>query len=271
MTARRSQAKPPERQPFRNMGKTCRSRTVEPKVVKWADITTPPYHGGRFVARQLRRTDIEKAAELWRAAYPETYGSSHEFILYPDQYEGLIALQDSWEEDAVSKKHCMPVVEELATGRLVAASLLTKEDKNLQIELTFLGTLPEYRGMQVTYGLTYMVYHICKESGAEYLTTFLETWHDITQKMIIQGGWKIAGIFPGNFTRWKGGDQEYRACTVHAYRFIHDGAEYATKPEEWNLAPEIKELWECLERINEKIASNISLARWDRVRQHFEG
>lgn len=45
-----------------------------------------------------------------------------------------MALQETWAEEAANKKHCAPVVEELAGGRLVAASPLTKQDKNLQIE-----------------------------------------------------------------------------------------------------------------------------------------
>jgi len=91
---------------------------------------------------------------------------------------------------------------------------------------------------------------IAIKSGAEYFTTFCETWHDITQNWCIKGGWKIAGIFPGNFTRWHGNNQEYRGCEVHFYKFVGDGEKYTTKPEEWHLAPEARDVWEILEKVN---------------------
>ena len=91
-----------------------------------------------------------------------------------------------------------------------------------------------------------------QDSGAEYVTVFCETWHDITQYMWFKRmGWKVAGIFPGNFTRWNGDQEEYRGCTVHFYRLINDGEKYSTKREEWRLLPEISRLWDCLAEINE--------------------
>jgi hypothetical protein len=94
-----------------------------------------------------------------------------------------------------------------------------------------------------------------KESGAEYLTTFLETWHTITQAETLKmgKGWRVAGIFPGNFTRWAGDQQEYRACEIYMYRFINEGDKYATKPEEWRLHPDLQQLWEALEAFNRRL------------------
>jgi hypothetical protein len=63
-------------------------------------------------------------------------------------------------------------------------------------------------------------------------------------------GWKIAGIFPGNFTRWAGGEKEYRGCTIHFYRFLNNGDKISTKPEEWDLLPEIRDLYDFMEKIN---------------------
>ena len=65
-------------------------------------------------------------------------------------------------------------------------------------------------------------------------------------------GWKIGGIFPGQYTRWAGGDEEYRGCTVHFYKFINGGEQYTTQPEEWDLLPEVEELWKAMEKINAK-------------------
>ena len=100
-----------------------------------------------------------------------------------------------------------------------------------------------------------MMARMSQVSGAEYLTTFLETWHTITQAETLKtaSGWKVAGIFHGNFTRWAKDQQEYRACEVYMYRFINDGDKYATKPGEWQLQPELRQLWEALEAFNRSL------------------
>jgi hypothetical protein len=38
------------------------------------------------------------------------------------------------------------------------------------------------------------------------------------------------------------------------YRFINQGDQYATKPEEWHLHPELQRLWEELEGFNRRLA-----------------
>jgi len=150
----------------------------------------------------------------------------------------------------------MLVVQDTVTGRLAAASLMTKYDRNLQIEWTFAGTHPDYRQQGLMHLLGGMMSRMSKVSGAEYLTTFLETWHTITQgeTLKIGKGWRVAGIFPGNFTRWAGDQQEYRACEVHMYRFINDGEAYATRPAEWQLHPDLQQLWEALETVDARLA-----------------
>jgi hypothetical protein len=242
-------------QPYRDMGKSCQTRPIREKVVRWVKPEPRETGDGCYTGRPLARADIEAAAELWRHAYPEIYGSSHDFILYPEDYDGRMALVETWEEDAVKKPCCMLVVQEKTTGRLAATSLMTKFDQNLQIEWTFAGTHPAYRQKGLMGLLGEMMGWMCKVSGAEYLTTFLETWHTITQGETLKmgKGWRIAGIFPGNFTRWAGDQQEYRACEVHMYRFINEGDKYATKPEEWQLHPELQRLWESLEAFNRRV------------------
>ncbi len=241
--------------PYHPMGRSCLTRPIRDKQVVWVRPEPRLSKDGRFVARPLHLAEIEAAAELWRQAYPEVYGTDHEFILFPEDYEPRLIFADTWEQEAKAKKYCMLVVAEIATGRLAAGSLMTKFDKNLQIEYTFAGTHPDYRRLGLMDLLGRSMHWMAGQSGAEYLTTFLETWHTITQTRTLQPGhgWKVAGIFPGNFTRWNGGDQEYRACEIYLYQFIKDGEKYATKPEEWQLHPEIRRLWECLESINARL------------------
>ena len=141
------------------------------------------------------------------------------------------------------------------TFRLAAATLMTKFDQNLQIEYTFAGTHPDYRRLGLMGALGRVMDRLVRASGAEYLTTFLETWHTITQEETFKRGrgWQVAGIFPGNFTRWAGDQQEYRACEVHLYQFVNEGEKYATRPEEWQLHPELQALWDLLETINARL------------------
>jgi len=237
--------------PYRKMARTCRTRPVSPKRIVWTRFESQPIVNGRFQVKPLRRGLIESAAALFRLAYPEIYGSPHEFLLDPEQYEKLIALEETWEQDAANKVYCMTVVEELATRKVVSATLLTKYEKNLQVEYTFAATHPDYRQRDLTDELRRVTRQISYRSGAEYLTTFCETWHDITQNWCIKGGWKIAGIFPGNFVRWNGDDEEYRGCAVHFYRFIGDGEAHTTRPQEWHLAAPVKEVWDTLQRVND--------------------
>lgn len=241
--------------PFRPMGQSCQTRPIRAKGVRWVKPEPRETRDRRFVGRPLALADIEAAAELWRHAYPELYGSSHDFMLYPEDYEARMALVQTWEEDSLKKPCCMLVVQETATGRFAAASLMTKYDQNLQIEWTFAGTHPDYRQKGLMGLLGEMMAWMCQVSGAEYLTTFLETWHTITQAETLKmgQGWRVGGIFPGNFTRWAGDQQEYRACEVYMYRFINEGDKYATKPEEWQLHPELRRLWETLAAFNRRL------------------
>lgn len=248
--------------PYREMATTCKTRPLNRKRVSWQRFDSEPFEEGRFRAGVLSRRHIDSAAAVFRQSYPEVYGSPHEFVLIPEKYEDRIALEETWENDRRRKVYCMPVVVELETDRVVAATMLTKIEKNLQVEFTFAATLPEYRHKNIMQKLRAVTWKTALASGAEYFTTFLETWHDITQKWCLKDGWQVAGIFPGNFVRWKQPDQEYRGCTVQCYRFVRNGSDYTTQPEEWKLIPEFTELWEVLERINKKIGQQGDIPRW---------
>ncbi len=240
--------------PYRKMAASCRTRPLRDKRITWIKVEPEPLVDGKYQVGPLRRELIESAAHLWRTAYPELYGSPHEFILDPEHTERLVALADNWEEDSRNKVYCMTVVEEVETRNVVSATLLTKFERNLQVEYSFAATHPDYREKNITNPLRRVTRRIARNSGAEYFTTFCETWHDITQKWCIKGGWKIAGIFPGQFTRWNGDNEEYRGCAVHFYHFSDDGEAFSTKPEEWRLAGPVKRVWELLEEVNREIA-----------------
>jgi ribosomal protein S18 acetylase RimI-like enzyme len=240
--------------PYRETGKTCELREIKKKQVIWPFIDyTDPEHPN-FRLRMISRKDTASVAGLWQAAYPEVYGSVHEWILHPDKYQGRVAFVDDWETDSRTMPHTVMIGEDQDTGRIVMASIYTKWDQNLHIEASFFAIHPDYRKGRIASAIwtnLALFYKWLETSGAEYVTVFCETWHNITQYIWFKRfGWKIAGIFPGNFLRWAGGDCEYRGCTVHFYRFINDGEKYATKPEEWDLLPEIRELWEYLEKTN---------------------
>jgi len=131
--------------PFRPMARTCLTRPIREKRLLWVRPEPRTSPDGRFVARLPWRRDLPAAAELWRQAYPEIYGSVHDFLLFAEDCEDKVALEDTWETDAAAKPCLMLVAEERASGRLAAATLMTKVDKNLQIEFSFAATHPEFR------------------------------------------------------------------------------------------------------------------------------
>ncbi len=248
--------------PYREMATTCETRPTREKRVVWNRFESERFEHGRFQVKVLSRDLIDSAARLWRNSYPELYGSPQEFLFLPERYEAHFALEETWDDDYDKKVYLMPVVVELETRKVVSASVLTKYEGNLQVEFSFAATLPEYRLKDITDNLRIVTWKTAMASGAEYFTTFLETWHDITQKWVINYGWKVAGIFPGNFVRWKHPDQEYRGCTVHAYLFANEGERFVTRPEEWSLTPEMREIWETLDRVNKKIAQRGTIPPW---------
>ncbi len=243
-------------QPYRKMGLSCELREIKEKRVIWPLINQIDPNNPNFRLRTVTRNDLEEVAELWRASYPEVYGSVHEWILDPQEYEKRVAFAENWKEHSVTRPNAMFVGEDLQAGKIVMSSIYTKWNRNLHVEASFIAIHPDARKGKIASSIWSNLasfYKWLEESGAEYVTVFCETWHNITQYIWFKRlGWKIAGIFPGNFTRWAGGNNEYRGCTIHFYRLINDGIRYTNQPEEWSLIPEVKELWDCLEKINAK-------------------
>ena len=245
-------------QPYREMGHSCELREIVDKKIVWPMIDNRDLNNSHFKTRIVTRNDVEEVAELWRTSYPEVYGSVHEWILFPEEYLARCAMPDNWEKDRTEKDNLMIVGEELTSNRIIFATIMTKWDKNLHVEMSFVAVHPDFRKSEIStkiFSQMARVHDWLADSGAEYATVFCETWHSITQYLWFKRmGWKVAGIFPGNYTRWTVDQKEYRACTVHLYNFINNGEQYATLPEEWGLIPEAKELWDCMERINSKSA-----------------
>jgi N-acetylglutamate synthase-like GNAT family acetyltransferase len=240
--------------PFANMTRNCETREIRKKRIVWPAATRKISQDGRFVMRGPERQDAERLAEFWRISYPELYGSIHGWMLSPEEYGGRVALFDQCERDSADCPYAMILCEELKSGNIFAATMLTKFDENLHIEASFFAIHPDYRqgagGLYIWSEMPSFIEFI-RGTGAEYVTVFCETWHNITQYIWFKRmGFKIAGIFPGSYTRWAGGSNEYRGCTVHFYQFLNEGERYSTKPDEWQLIPEVKRLWDFLEEIN---------------------
>jgi hypothetical protein len=254
-------------QPYSIMGKTCETREIREKRIVWPKIEKNILNN-KYKIRMVRKVDVSQVADLWRKSYPELYGSSksYDWIYYPNQYESKITFLEDWEDAGENKIHCMSIVEDLATNKIIAASLLTKDDRNLHVEYSLGCVDPMHRKEKTGESLMIIAFeHLKKiedETDAEYMTSFCETWHSITQYLCFkQWGWKIAGIFPGNVTRWAEKNQEYRGCTVHFYKFLNNGENISTKPEEWELIPEVKKLWDYIEELN-KYSTNVKMREY---------
>jgi hypothetical protein len=254
--------------PYADMGTSCATRKIREKKIIWPDFEKNILVGKYRIA-PIRRSDVAEAATLWRAGYPELYGSSAQYawVLYPDEYETRVAFKEAWTEDSWKKPHCMTVVRETKTDRIISLSLLTKDDRALHVEYSLGCVHPDYRGEGE--GLMVIAFEHLKaieeETDTEYMTAFCETWHSITQYLCFkQWGWKIAGIFPGQVTRWCGENREYRGCIVHFYKFLGDSEKYVTKPEEWKMLPEVAKIWRVLEEVNKE-------ADGAKMKEYFEG
>lgn len=241
--------------PFAEMGTTCQTREIVEKKVKWPDIGTRQYCGGRYRARAISIYDFEKTAELWRIAYPEIYGSSYEWMLFPDEYEKRVAIAENWEKDRHEKNQCILIIEDTENAKIIGGNIYAKDDKNLNIEFSIGALHPDYRKTKDAHMIILANAEALKimeeESGAEYFSAYCETWHNITQYLCLkQWGWKVGGILPGHFTIWCGDNREYRGCSVYFYKLLEKGEKYSTKPSEWKLLPEFEKLWKVLEEIN---------------------
>lgn len=241
--------------PFKKMTSGCLVREIKEKKVEW-----PYFEGtffdGKYNGRILASADVENAVKLWRIGYPELYGSTstYDWVLYPERYAENVVLQESFDEDCKKKEHLMAIGEEAESGKIIGACLFKKIDENLQIEFS-LGTIdPDYRQGKMGhafYQSTYEYLTLIEESGAEYFTAFCETWHSISQFLCFKHwGMKIGGIFPGQYIRWCGAQNEYRGCTVWFYKFIGNGGNFVSDPNDWELIPEVKQLWSAFEEVN---------------------
>ena len=238
-----------EPRPYRQMATTCRTRPINSVPLQWPPLPLPTdkYEGLEWGF--ISEGEVELVADIWKRGYSELIGSSLDFIFHPEMYKGNILLRENYEQDKYDRNRAMIRWER--SGTIVRAMMLRKWDENRQVELT-IGTIPPHRRKQeglFNQGFV-MVMDWLRRSGAEYLTAFCETWHDLSQRLLEANGFKICGIFPGQYVRWTSGNRQYRGCTVHYYRFTGEGATYATRPEEWRLSERASRLWNVLAKLN---------------------
>lgn len=255
-------------QSYKKMTKNLKTRKIKDKSVVWPDFRDHK-QDARFKAEFLSENEFDKAAELWKLSYPELYGSSelYSWIFYPEEYDGKVLVSENYENDKTDKKFCMIILKDLENNNMPSGcALYRKDDMNLQIEFSLGGIHPDYRkgsgGEKLAPMVLYYLKNIEDESGAEYLSAFCETWHDISQYLCLKvWGWKVAGIFPGQYTRWSYDQEEYRGCVVHFYKLINNADEISTQPDDWALLPEIRSLWNELESINSGSRDMIKVLR----------
>ena len=118
--------------PYRAMGRSCLTRPIQDKQVIWVRPEARTTPDGQFVVRPLQSAEIAGRGGIVASRLSRSL--RHGSRIYPvpgSIYSSRFILADSWEQDRRAKKCCMLVVEEVTTGRLVAATMMTKFDKNL--------------------------------------------------------------------------------------------------------------------------------------------
>ena len=192
-----------------------------------------------------------RVVELWKNVYPEVYGSTHQFVFDTQWYEENVLFDENWKTDAKTIKHAIVLLEDLKGGQFVGLLLMTKYDQNLQVEFTIGGLHSTFREKKVFYPFFKNILNMISKTEVELITVFAETWHNKTQELMENHGFKIWGIFPGNTVRWSRDQKCYRACEVHYYKFVNDGESYATSFDEWVLSEKSTKLWQILQKLNQ--------------------
>ena len=240
-----------EYQPYRKMGQSCQLRDIADFHIHWPELKTANnLTHADLIMRYMSAKDIDEVVELWKNVYPEAYGSTHQFVFDPEWYDGNVLLDENWKTDAKQKVYAIIVLEDRQASKLVGILLMTKWDQNLQIEFTMGGLHSGFRAKEIFYPFFKSILDSISTSEVELITVFAETWHNRTQKLMDDHGFKIWGIFPGNMVRWSHDQKCYRACEVHYYKFVNGGEKYATGFDEWVLSEKSKKLWQTLENLN---------------------
>ena len=159
--------------PYAEMGTSCRRREIAEKKVVWPEAKERPICGGNFTLKAIDRNDVDRVAEFWRASYGEVYGSLHGWMLDSGEYEQRVAFLENGSSDLENKPNAMLMAEDVRSGDIAMASMLTKFDQNLQVEASFFAIHPDYRkgegGFRIWEELQ-SYYDFLESSGAEYFT-----------------------------------------------------------------------------------------------------
>jgi len=240
-----------EYQPYKTMGQSCQLKDIMEFHINWPKlVTASTLTNSDLIMRYIRNNDIDRVIELWKDVYPEAYGSTHQFVFDSQWYEDNVLFDENLKMDAKEIKHAIVLLEDLKGSQLVGLLLMTKWDQNLQIEFTMGGLHSTFREKKVFYPFFKNVLDMISKTEVELITVFAETWHNKTQELMENHGFKIWGIFPGNMLRWSRDQKCYRACEVHYYKFVNNGENYATSFDEWFLSEKSKKLWQVLEKLN---------------------
>lgn len=240
-----------EYQPYKTMGRSCQLKDIMEYHIYWPElVTASTLTNSDLIMRYMSGNDINKVVELWKNVYPEAYGSTHQFVFDSQWYEDNVLFDENWKTDTNEKKHAIILLEDLKDSQLVGLLLMTKWDQNLQVEFTMGGLHSTFRKKKAFYPFFKNILDMISKTEVELITVFAETWHNKTQELMENHGFKIWGIFPGNMVRWSRDQKCYRACEVHYYKFVNDGESYATSFDEWVLSEKSTKLWEILEKLN---------------------
>jgi len=240
-----------EYQPYKTMGQSCQLKDIMEYHIYWPElVTASTLTNSDLIMRYMSGNDINKVVELWKNVYPEAYGSTHQFVFDSQWYEDNVLFDENWKTDAKEIKHAIVLLEDLKDSQLVGLLLMTKSDQNLQVEFTMGGLHSTFRKKKAFYPFFKNILDMISKTEVELITVFAETWHNKTQELMENHGFKIWGIFPGNMVRWSRDQKCYRACEVHYYKFVNDGESYATSFDEWVLSEKSTKLWQILEKLN---------------------
>ena len=182
--------------------------------------------------------DFKKSAKLWRRSFPELYGGSYDFLLYPEQYEYIFGKGNRF----LKHEWFLFVIEN--ENDLVGASLLHMNPKNMSIEWSLAVVDSLHRNKNLFRPIVETCDDITKKSGAEYAFMYAATFHKISQKIAIDIGFTIRGVMPGFILAWMKNNMYYRHPIVYLDKFYNGGEKVSAM--EMKLVPQANELWNMI-------------------------
>ena len=128
--------------------------------MKWEKLSSMGEQLQEYKWNFISEKEIPAVVEFWTLSYPELKGSPLDFIFELKKYKGKILIHEYYDSECYGRDYCMIRLKK--NGEIMASIMLTKWDKNRQVELTIGATIPNNRKTSQLY-LNYLLRYRTEE------------------------------------------------------------------------------------------------------------